>query len=213
MLRACGAVSVTRAMSDPSAPSCSSLHIAPKRRDPTQQSLQVQRQSKIASSLLVPRKWTTTLAISKRVLPAPSNAMTKRAARPTGNSWIRAQFADFIILKTLVESNTVVMKEEKITDKDRARCLYSHSIKSITKPTRVKLRLFHAILQNIMARKSASFLEYAVLVHALASRTFRAHSQKERAANRLTCIGVYRKFIRFAWCIRQKKTSMTGRAH
>ena len=119
-------MTVIRAMSNPSAHSCSSLSIAPKIRGPTKQSLKVKRQSKIVSNLLVSRKSTTALAISKRGLPAPSDDEIKRAARPIGNSWIRAQFANFIILKTLVESDTVVVKEEKIIDKDRTRCLYSH---------------------------------------------------------------------------------------
>ena len=100
-IRACGPISAILEMSGPSAPSCSNPVIAPKRcctaTCTTQQSLKVERQSKIASSSLVPRNSTTALAISKRGLPAPSNAKTKRAARPADNSWIRSQFVDFTL--------------------------------------------------------------------------------------------------------------------
>ena len=58
----------------------------------------------------------------------------------------------FLLFKTLDESDIVVVKEEKITDKDRARCLYSHQIMSIPNTTRMKLRLLNAILQNTLAK-------------------------------------------------------------
>ena len=86
-------------MSDLSAPSSSNVPIALKRRGPTQQTLKVKRQITIASSLLVPRNSTTALAISKRGLPAPNTAKAKPPAKLADNSWIRAQFVDFTILR------------------------------------------------------------------------------------------------------------------